>query len=101
MGVQTSLASRALAHQSGHRVRRGGGRRLVLLDRRRTDVAGTLSASRPRLRAILAAGRRRAVSAHDPPGSKRCESDDHRHLVCRLLLEKKKSMMATTIAESR
>ena len=71
LGVQARLASRTVADRSGYRLRRGGRRRLVPLDRRRADVAGALRTARPRLRAPLAAGRRRDVPAHDPSGSER------------------------------
>ena len=50
LGVQARLASRAIAHRSGYRLRRGGRRRLVPLDRRRADVAGASRTARPRLR---------------------------------------------------
>ena len=71
LGVQARLASRTVADRSGHRLRRRGGRRLVPLDRRRPDLAGTPRTARPRLGAPLAAGRRRDVPAHDPAGSER------------------------------
>ena len=80
LGVQARLASRAVADRSGHRLRRGRGRRAVPLDRRRADVAGARRAARARLGPALAAGRRRDVPAHDPPRSERPRPDLHRHL---------------------
>ena len=52
----------------------------VPLDRRRADVAGARRTARARLRASLAAGRRRDVPAHDPSRSERPRPDLHRHL---------------------
>ena len=41
LGVQARLASRTVADRSGHGLRRRGRRRLVPLDRRRAELAGT------------------------------------------------------------
>ena len=70
LGIQARLASRTVAHRSGHRLRRGGRRRPVPLHRRRPDVAGTRRTARPRHRAQVAAGRRRDVPAHHPSRSR-------------------------------
>ena len=80
VGVQASLASRAVADRSGHRLRRRGRRRAVPLDRRRPDLAGAARTARPRIRIVLAAWRRRAVPAHDRPRSERSSADLHRDL---------------------
>ena len=80
LGVQASLASRTVADRSRHRLRRGRRRRPVPLGRRRPDVGGALRTARPRLRAALAAGRRRDVPAHDPARSQRSRADLHRNL---------------------
>jgi hypothetical protein len=80
LGVQARLASGTVADRSGHGLRRSGRRRLVPLNRRRADVAGTLRTARPRLGPPLAAGRRRNVPAHHPSGSQRPWPDLHRHL---------------------
>ena len=52
----------------------------VPLDRRRQAVAGTARAALPRLRAVLAAGRRRDVPAHDHPGPGRARAHVRRDL---------------------
>ena len=54
-----------------HGLRRRRGRRPVPLDRRRAALAGTPRPARPRLGAVLAAGRGRDVPAHDHPGPDR------------------------------
>ena len=45
------------------------------------DVAGACRTARPRLGALMAAGRRRDVPAHDPSRSEQPEPNLHRHLV--------------------
>ena len=55
VGVQARLASRTVADRSGYGLCGRGRRRLVPLDRRRPDVAGTRRTARPRLRAQMAA----------------------------------------------
>ena len=62
LGVQARLASRTVADRSGHRLRRGGRRRPVPLDRRRPDLAGASGPAQPRVGAVVAAGRRRACA---------------------------------------
>ncbi len=71
LGVQARLASRTVAHRSGHGLRRRRRRRLVPLDRRRADVAGTRRAARPRHRAQVAARRRWDGPAHHSSRSQR------------------------------
>ncbi len=67
-------------NRSGYRLRRGGGRRLVSLERRRPDMAGTRRTARPWHRSQVAAGGRWDVPAHDPSGSRRPGPNLRRHL---------------------
>ena len=62
----------------GHRLRRGGRRGPVPVHRRRPGVAGTARAARPPDGAVLAAGRRRDVPAHDHPRRVGPGADVHR-----------------------
>ena len=90
LGIQTRLASRAVAHRSRHRLRRRGRRRPVPLRRRRANLAGTRRPARPRLGAEMAARRRRNVPAHDPPRSEQPRPDLHRHLSGRRLPQRRR-----------
>ena len=80
VGVQTRLASRALAHRSRHRLRRRRRRRPLPLHRRRPELERTLRPPQARLRPPLAARRRRHVPAHHHPRPERPEAHLHRHL---------------------
>jgi hypothetical protein len=80
LGVRACLAPGAVAGRPGHGLRRGGGRGPVPVDGRRPAVAGTARAALPSLGAVLAAGRRGDVPAHDHPGSAPPRAHVHRHL---------------------
>ena len=80
LGIQTRLASRAVAHRSRHGLRRRRRRRDLPLHRRRQDLARTGRPARPRHRPQVAARRRRHGPAHDPARSHQSQAHLHRHL---------------------
>ncbi len=80
LGVQARLAPRAVADRSGHRLRRGGGRRDVPHGGRRQDLARAARPAMPRIRSKVVARCRRDGPAHDPPGRDRSRPDLHRDL---------------------
>ena len=80
VGIRARVAPRAVAGQSGSDLRGRAGRRDVQVGRRRRVVARAARAAPARDRVEVAAGRGRAVSAHDPDRSDETRADVHRDL---------------------
>ena len=77
LGVQTRLASGAVARRSGSRLRGSGRRGIIPVHGRRQVVARVGRTARKRYGAKMAAGRRRDVFAHDSSRSKEPAADIH------------------------
>ena len=80
VGVQAGVAPRAVADRSGRGLCRRRGCRAVQDRRRRAVLAGVARIAGARLRAALAAGRRRVVPAHGHPRSVRSAAHLRRDL---------------------
>ena len=80
LGVQASLASRAVADRSRYGLCRSGRRRAIPLDRRRHRHGRSSPACAGTVRTALAAWRRRDVLAHDLAGSQQSQADLYRHI---------------------
>ena len=89
LGVRARLAPRALARRSGYGLRRRRRRRALRDLRRRRDLARTSGPARARIRAGVAAGRGRDVSAHGPAGPRSPRPNVRRDLGSRCLPQRR------------
>ena len=80
VGVRARLAPGAVARRPRHRLRGRRGRGALQVHGRRPDLEGALGPAQAPERRAVAAGRGRAVPAHDPDPPRRPEPDRHRDL---------------------